>query len=79
MSASAATKAAVVKTAASAAEVADDGGSMDVDADETRYCICNEVAFGAMVACDNKNVKSPIYFNFLYYLKNFLYFTYLSY
>lgn len=55
LSASAATKAAVVKTAASAAEVADDGGSMDVDADETRYCICNEVAFGAMVACDNKN------------------------
>ncbi|XP_054268462.1 inhibitor of growth protein 3-like isoform X1 [Macrosteles quadrilineatus] len=25
------------------------------DANEPRYCICNEVAYGGMVACDNKN------------------------
>lgn len=27
-----------------------------IDVTEPRYCICNEVAFGVMVACDNKKV-----------------------
>lgn len=27
------------------------------DPNEPRYCICNEVAFGDMVACDNKTVS----------------------
>lgn len=27
------------------------------DPNEPRYCICNEVAFGGMVACDSKTVS----------------------
>jgi len=28
------------------------------DACEPRYCICNQVSFGKMIACDNKAVCS---------------------
>lgn len=28
-----------------------------IDPNEPRYCICNQVAYGTMVACDNKGVK----------------------
>lgn len=27
-----------------------------IDPNEPRYCICNQVAYGTMVACDNKGV-----------------------
>jgi len=27
-----------------------------IDASEPRYCICDQVSFGTMVACDNKAV-----------------------
>lgn len=30
--------------------------SVAIDTDEVRYCICNDVAYGTMVACDNKTV-----------------------
>lgn len=30
---------------------------IEADPDEPRYCICNEVAFGDMVACDYKKVR----------------------
>lgn len=38
---------------------------IEADPDEPRYCICNEVAFGDMVACDYKKVR----------LSNFAYFS----
>lgn len=28
-----------------------------IDPNEPRYCICNQVAYGTMVACDNKGVN----------------------
>lgn len=31
---------------------------LDVDPNEPRYCICNQVSFGDMVACDGENVRS---------------------
>ncbi|XP_014284234.1 inhibitor of growth protein 3 isoform X1 [Halyomorpha halys] len=34
--------------------VSSDRNSESYDPNEPRYCICNEVAFGTMVACDNK-------------------------
>lgn len=43
--------------AGTSADLADDTGALEADPDEQRYCICNEVAFGDMVACDNKNVS----------------------
>lgn len=35
-----------------------------IDVAEPRYCICNQVAFGVMVACDNKRVN--FYFHYIY-------------
>lgn len=29
------------------------------DPNEPRYCHCNQVSYGEMVACDNENVSSP--------------------
>lgn len=29
---------------------------LTTDDDTTRYCVCNDVAYGTMVACDNKMV-----------------------
>lgn len=39
------------------------------DPNEPRYCICNQVSYGEMVACDNKDVISAIYcsYQFLFY------------
>ena len=28
---------------------------MDIDPDEPRYCLCNEVSYGEMIGCDNNN------------------------
>ena len=36
---------------------AGDDDSMDVDEDDTKYCICKQVSFGEMIACDNENCK----------------------
>lgn len=30
------------------------------DPNEPRYCICNQVSYGDMVACDNEDVSSGI-------------------
>lgn len=46
---------AIMEQVASVPEAVDDA-VMEADPDEPRYCICNEVAFGDMVACDNKKV-----------------------
>lgn len=32
-----------------------------VDPSEPRYCICNEVSYGDMVACDNRDVSDGFY------------------
>lgn len=39
-----------------------DGNDMSDQSDQQRWCICNRVSFGAMVACDDKDV---IFFVFL--------------
>lgn len=31
-----------------------------IDPNEPRYCICNQVAYGTMVACDNKGVITKL-------------------
>lgn len=38
-----------------------------IDPNEPRYCICNQVAYGTMVACDNKGVIRKKYFNVVKY------------
>ena len=32
------------------------------DPNEPRYCICNQVSYGDMVACDNADVRILLYF-----------------
>ncbi|OMP86952.1 Inhibitor of growth protein 2 [Diplodia seriata] len=31
----------------------------DIDPNEPRYCLCKDVSYGAMIACDNENVSLP--------------------
>lgn len=33
------------------------------DPNEPRYCICNQVSYGDMVACDNSDVRTFIFFH----------------
>ncbi|PPR82173.1 hypothetical protein GOBAR_AA38541 [Gossypium barbadense] len=33
------------------------GGHLPVDPNEPTYCLCNQVSYGEMVACDNPNCK----------------------
>jgi hypothetical protein len=35
----------------------EDGEMVDEDADEPRYCYCNEVSYGEMVGCDAENCE----------------------
>lgn len=44
-----------------AVEVAE--GEWTYDPNEPRYCLCNQVSYGDMVACDNEEVR--IYFVYL--------------
>lgn len=41
------------------ADLLEESVAMEADPDDPRYCICNEVAYGDMVACDNANVSIP--------------------
>lgn len=36
-----------------------DGEEWSYDPNEPRYCICNQVSYGDMVACDNETVSFP--------------------
>lgn len=38
----------------------DENGTLDwtYDPNEPRYCLCNQVSYGDMVACDNIDVSS---------------------
>jgi len=36
-------------------EASGDSNNWNPDPNEPRYCICNQVSYGAMVGCDNKN------------------------
>lgn len=50
----------VGKTAGAASEKAptvEDPEWMDIDPDEPRYCVCNGVSFGTMIACENDEVS----------------------
>lgn len=40
------------------AEVTD--GEWTYDPNEPRYCLCNQVSYGDMVACDNEDVRNFI-------------------
>lgn len=44
------------------AEVTD--GEWTYDPNEPRYCLCNQVSYGDMVACDNEDVS----FSYFYYI-----------
>jgi hypothetical protein len=37
----------------------DDEGNV-IDPDEPRYCLCNRVSFGTMIACENNDVSQPV-------------------
>ena len=55
--------------------------SWNVDPNEPRYCLCNDVSYGEMVGCDNEDVSAyffhVIYFCLMNYsivnVNNFLY------
>lgn len=50
------------------AQVADsDNPDWTYDPNEPRYCICNQVSYGDMVACDNSDVRSIAYLFNTYY------------
>lgn len=71
-------QATAIATATEAAPAAANPTGMDldipVDPNEPTYCLCNQVSYGDMVACDNPNVCN---FPFFSYLLNTL-FTLLS-
>lgn len=43
-------------------------GEWTYDPNEPRYCICNQVSYGEMVACDNAEVRRFLYFNVICHL-----------
>lgn len=45
-----------VDTSSQNAEVTD--GEWTYDPNEPRYCLCNQVSYGDMVACDNEDVSN---------------------
>ena len=43
---------------------------LPVDPNEPTYCLCNQVSYGEMVACDNPNVCDnpfPLYLHFFFF------------
>jgi hypothetical protein len=54
------------KRSASAAlveEIPPTTGDMPIDSNEPRYCICNQVSYGEMVACDNEDCPHGEWFH----------------
>lgn len=47
-------------TATSTAVMDSENPDWPVDPHEPRYCICNQVSYGDMVACDNSDVRNKI-------------------
>lgn len=43
--------------------------NMPIDPNEPRYCYCQRVSFGEMVACDNEEVRKKL-FSFTFYSCN---------
>lgn len=39
---------------------------LPVDPNEPTYCLCNQVSYGEMVACDNPNVGNTFFVSLLY-------------
>lgn len=39
-------------------------GEWSYDPNEPRYCVCNQVSYGDMVACDNEHVSIILTFKF---------------
>ena len=42
---------------------AGDGDEEEIDPDEPTYCICGDVSWGTMVACDNQDVSDALSFD----------------
>ncbi len=41
-------------------------GDWNYDPSEPRYCVCNQVSYGDMVACDNDDVRKPLFYYYLF-------------
>ncbi|KAH7433735.1 hypothetical protein KP509_07G083300 [Ceratopteris richardii] len=41
-----------------------DGEDQPIDPDEPTYCICGQVSFGDMIACDNENCEGGEWFHY---------------
>lgn len=55
----------VVTATAAATTIADsENPDWTYDPNEPRYCICNQVSYGDMVACDNSDVSITVYLSF---------------
>lgn len=39
-----------------------DGEDWNYDPSEPRYCVCNQVSYGDMVACDNEDVRRSFFY-----------------
>lgn len=48
-------------------------GEWSYDPNEPRYCVCNQVSYGDMVACDNEDVRSVLSL-ILFYVYSYFYF-----
>ena len=53
--------------AAAAAITDPDNPDWTYDPNEPRYCICNQVSYGDMVACDNSDVSVEFWLNVLFF------------
>jgi inhibitor of growth protein 3 len=42
----------------------------NLDPNEPRYCICHQVSYGDMVACDNEDVSVPLQFDKFFFIIN---------
>jgi hypothetical protein len=40
----------------------DDGWDDPIDPEEPRYCLCGDVSYGTMIACENDEVRVPLFF-----------------
>mgnify|MGYP005984010385 FL=1 len=48
-----------IDVSSQSAEVTD--GEWTYDPNEPRYCLCNQVSYGDMVACDNEDVRTCLW------------------
>jgi len=49
-----------------------------VDPNEPLYCICQQISFGEMIACDNNSKTNPVRYYFLVKVKFIFFKKYFS-